>query len=93
MILISKHFWYIQQEKRAVWDGTRLVTHDLRTYYTLYFLCTITSVHYQGKAAKADAIGAHWIESGAVDTIGEQQLKRMQLGKQQLKQLQTGSSS
>ena len=85
MILISKHFWYIQQEKRAVWD--------LRTYYTLYFLCTITSVHYQGEAAKADAIGAHWIESGAVDTIGEQQLKHMQLGKQQLKQLQTGSSS
>lgn len=68
MILISKHFWYIQQEKRAVWGGTRPVTHNLHIYYTLYILCTITSVHYQGAAAKADAIGEHWIESGAVDT-------------------------
>jgi len=63
------------------------VTHDLRMYYTLYFLCTITSVHYQGAAAKADAIGEHWIESGAVDIIRDQQLKHMQLGKQQLKQM------
>jgi len=93
MILILKHFWYIQQEKRAVWGGTRLVTHDLRTYYTLYFLCTITSVHNQGAAAKAYAIGEHWIESGAVDTIGEQQLKHMQSGKQQVKQKQSESSS
>jgi len=67
--------------------GTRLVTHDLRTYYTLYLLCTTTSVHYQGAAAKADAIGEHWIESGAVDIIRDQQLKHMQLGKQQLKQM------
>jgi len=37
--------------------GIRLVTCDLRSYYTLYIVCVITSRHNLGAAAEVDEIG------------------------------------
>ena len=52
--------------------GTRLVLHDLRTYYILYCLCVITRGHSQGAAVEYDHRGA----AVEADIVGAQ----MQLG-------------
>jgi len=58
---------YVHYRSGTYRGGTRLVTCDLCTYYTLYCVCVITSRHSQGAAVEADI-------------IGEQQLKRTQSG-------------
>jgi len=49
------------------WGRTRLVKHDLRTCYTLYYMCLITNRHNPRE----------WKLYCKVDAIGEQQLKWM----------------
>jgi len=71
--------------------GTRLVTCDLCTYYTLYCVCVITSRHSQGAAVEADIIREQQLKR--TQSCREQQLKCKadKILEQQLKQMQSGS--
>ena len=76
--------------------GTTVVMCNLRTYYTLYGVCVITSRRNRGAAAEEDAVGEQQLkrtQSGSSswrgrsrgaaaeeDAVGEQELKRTESG-------------
>ena len=77
-----------------------MLMRDLRTYYTLYCVCMITSGHTRGAVAEEDAVREQQLKW---TQLGSSKLKRMQLGgkaaevyaveEQQLKRMQSGRSS
>jgi len=55
------------------WGMTRLVMHNLHTYYALYWVHVITSGHSQGAAAEVDITREQYSWTNAIE---EQQLKQ-----------------
>ena len=77
--------------------GATAMMCDLRTYYTLYCVCVITSGRTRGAAAEEDVVREPQLkltQSGSSNLkrtqSGSSNLKRIQFGEQQLKRIQFG---
>ena len=62
LLLECVHFLSCTHSTKVASSGgwTTVVTRDLRTYYTLYCVCVITSGRTRGTAAEADTIRAQF---------------------------------
>ena len=74
-------------------DGTRLVLHDFRIYYTLHWVCVITSERNWGTATKTES-DANWgAAAKAANMLAHQNVSHPMELQYHSGPLRTGSSS